>query len=582
MEKNELNIFFQALVKAFHNIENQHEFPIYFYNAVKKGENVVSQSQLVESKVFSDDWLNQINALLPSIVKITQTIKSSLKRKDEVVIVEKAKRTDSKSIRHLAINTQLIREVKKGNVIPKKVLTHKAEIKIATYENRFIKSLILKLIRYVRDRKNLISSNVDALKTTNLVMDSKFPFEREDFEIKIDLKRKENITRLKVRKSNLALLEQVENLERQLGALESSEFMQLLRNDREFVPPIIRTTIITKNPDFRNAYNLWVYLDKNPDLTFEMDTHTRQKRFTDQYRKHLTQNLFHLLTTTLYHDKTFKADDYRQYTKGRRVRYRPVLKRMVNLDLKQERRRVRVESNLINEYYLQESKKIFDNLIEEFTSEGDSKVVSTRRAITEMLEVTNAIYKSYFDLTDLDVIFKPGNSKEQLKDSLDKYRLVRMVREVKERDLKKTMDAELRWLKLIKRHYSQLERSEQEKAKIITSQRLLADLEKFNEYKIEKQTETLDVKKTYLEKHRQEMTRFRNAEKQRFEKRVAKHKEDQRKKLQKERERIKKQKQALLKREREKRRKEKQILKEKERQQKALVKEQYKKRLENL
>lgn len=65
----------------------------------------------------------------------------------EVVAMEKAKKVDSESIRHLASHTQYIRDINEQNeVIPSKILSTYAEDNIGIYENRFIKSLINRVI----------------------------------------------------------------------------------------------------------------------------------------------------------------------------------------------------------------------------------------------------------------------------------------------------------------------------------------------------------------------------------------------------------------------------------------------------
>ncbi|MCK9236176.1 MAG: DUF2357 domain-containing protein [Acholeplasmataceae bacterium] len=582
MENKQLNLFFQDLIKSFSSIEKSHDYPIYFYNELKKGQHQVTQGQITEAKIFEEDWADQIQTTMSSIVKITSQIKTALRRKEEVTIVEKAKKTDSRSIRHLVQNTQLIREVKDGNVIPKKVLINKAEVKINTYENIFIKSLVLKLMRYLKERRLIVQENIDALKTTNLVISSQFPFAEENIEVQIDVKRMEKVTRIKIKEQNEKLLNRITYLERQLMQIEQGEFMQILRDEKEVISPIMRTQVITKNPDFRKCYDLWVYLDQFPNLAYEVDSISRNKRFTEQYRKHLTQNLFHLITATLYHDKTFKQVDYRSYTQGKRSRYRPVLRRTVDLDLHYENKRLKAEETSINEFYLQESKKIFSDLIDQQLDEGYSEMVSMRHAMTLMTDITNALFKSYFEIDDPEFVTKMEGPEADLKDSLDKYRFVKMIREVKEKSLKEAMDVEERWLRRVSRQYDDLQSLNEESIARILGQRMLAEVEDLYEYQRTEFDKTLEVKEHYQKQHKERMEAFRKAEKERFNKRLASMYDTQKKRLEREKERVKTERQTFLERERAKRLKEKEQILKDEKKQKALIKDQFDKRIKNL
>ena len=58
----------------------------------------------------------------------------------------KEQKVDSQSIKHLSVNSAIIKDVTEdGDVVPHKILTPYSEEDIAIYENRFIKSLIEKL-----------------------------------------------------------------------------------------------------------------------------------------------------------------------------------------------------------------------------------------------------------------------------------------------------------------------------------------------------------------------------------------------------------------------------------------------------
>ncbi|MCK7485962.1 MAG: DUF2357 domain-containing protein [Bacillus subtilis] len=71
----------------------------------------------------------------------------------QILPVERAKKIDSDTIRHLASHTENIKSVGRGGeVIPSKVMTSYSEGDIGTYENRFIKTLVDKLYLFIEKR----------------------------------------------------------------------------------------------------------------------------------------------------------------------------------------------------------------------------------------------------------------------------------------------------------------------------------------------------------------------------------------------------------------------------------------------
>ena len=115
------------LNKVWLDLEKQNEFPELFYNALLSGESEVYQKNISETKSFHEDWIETIESFFPSLNRITKDPKSGLKYLQQVEAIEKAKKVNSDSIRHLAAHTHMIKEVKDGNVIPSKILTTQAE-----------------------------------------------------------------------------------------------------------------------------------------------------------------------------------------------------------------------------------------------------------------------------------------------------------------------------------------------------------------------------------------------------------------------------------------------------------------------
>ncbi len=160
-KKLDAKVFIDKALDNAYKITYDKSFPNLFFDAINKG--LVNKSQLLklEYKRFNEDWLSNIEIFFPSLLKITKDLKSSLKYEEEILPIEKTRRTNPESIRHLLRNTRYIKDVgEDGHVIPEKVLNTLSDIDYGIYENRFIMTLIDRLYHYLLKRIEVIKNNV--------------------------------------------------------------------------------------------------------------------------------------------------------------------------------------------------------------------------------------------------------------------------------------------------------------------------------------------------------------------------------------------------------------------------------------
>jgi len=179
--------FHQTLNDALYQLEMEEDFPNHFYQALLSGENTIYQKNISEIKTFHEDWIGTIESFFPSLDKITKNSKSGLRYDREIVAIEKAKKTNSESVRHLASHTHLIKEMRDGEVVPKQILITQAEIDLAIYENRFIMTLINRLFKFVLDRYEIVKKNVQSFERKHFNIKSEFKIRESFVEMDIDL-----------------------------------------------------------------------------------------------------------------------------------------------------------------------------------------------------------------------------------------------------------------------------------------------------------------------------------------------------------------------------------------------------------
>ncbi|MDY0075125.1 MAG: DUF2357 domain-containing protein [Acholeplasmataceae bacterium] len=450
---SDLRKFHEQLNQAFYDLEREEEFPNHFYQALLSGENEIYQKSIQESKVFHEDWIETIESYFSSLDKITRDPKSGLKYLQEVVQIEKAKKVNSDSIRHLAANTQLIKEVRGRDVIPKQILTTQAEIEYAIYENRFIKTLVDRLFDFVNRRYDLVKSNVETHNNKYFNLKSTFDIRESKINLEVDLKIQDTIDDDLLAKANHELLTRIQSLLKRVNAIRVSPFMEGLKQAKPIIPPIMKTSIILKNVDYNNCYNLWLYLDKYNLLNFDVDIKEQNLTLDRYYLRNVYQTALTAFTNVYGNQKALE-DHYQYLDVAEYKRKSPkMVKKSLN-ELMTSADPYTMEDNQINQFFLEQNKKILQGRIDEAMEESSSYDVALRKALRDTIAISNALFKDFFELEDdmdREDLFFSRMVKQDLDHELlkakDRARVARIIRETKEVDYNNAIRLEKRMLK---------------------------------------------------------------------------------------------------------------------------------------
>lgn len=452
---SDLRKFHEELNQVFYELEREEEFPNHFYQALLSGENEIYQKSIQESKVFHEDWIETIESYFPSLDKITRDPKSGLKYLQEVVQIEKAKKVNSDSIRHLAANTQLIKEVRNGEVIPKQILTTQAEIEYAIYENRFIKTLVDRLFDFVNRRYDLVKHNVETYQNKFFNLKSNFDMRESNISLEVDLKIKDTVDNDELAKSNHELLSRIQSLLKRVNGIRVSPFMEDLKHAKPIVPPIMKTSIILKNVDYNNCYNLWLYLDKYNMLNFDVDVKEQNLTLDRYYLRNVYQTALTAFTTVYGNQKALE-DHYQYLDVQEYKRKSPKIVKKTLTELMTSPDPYAVEDNQMNQFFLEQNKKLLKERIDQAMEESSNYEIALRKALRDTIAISNALYKDFFDLeedSDREDMFFSRMVKIDLEDELlkakDRARVARVIRETKEVDYNNAIRLEKRMLKHI-------------------------------------------------------------------------------------------------------------------------------------
>lgn len=224
-----------------------------------------------EGNLVSFDWVDIIEEACPYIDIIVRQPKIALIREENTVKIEKSKKITVASIKDLSKHTEYINKVDKKtkSVEPKKILDVRNEETYNIYENRFLYTLIDSLLKFVLEKEELLNNfELSDDKVLEYSAKTVTDFEKIDIELKVtsetlptakvDKKIKDEIKKIKAR---------IKRIKEYISSWQRSEMYKAL--DKAHVsfikPPIKKTNIILKNPNFRIAVKLWEYLLKFED-----------------------------------------------------------------------------------------------------------------------------------------------------------------------------------------------------------------------------------------------------------------------------------------------------------------------------
>ena len=512
----------QKLDYALFNLNNE-DFYKYFENAFLNGDRTLYQKNISEAKTFDDTWIKTVESYFPSLDKITREPKSILRYDEDIVAVERAKKTSAKSVRHLASHTENIRDIDENNyVTPKKVLIEIPEQEYAIYENRFIKTLINRLYLFVKNRYEIIKNNVESFQKDRLSGTANFDFNDTKVELSVDLTITKDLDDKKINEHNYDLLARTEKLNYLITGLKNSQFMKLLKNAPAVHPPIMKTNIIMKNPEFRNAYNLWIFLDKYSILGYDVTIREKDLEFDDGFIDDINHmfatNYAIILGNQLNRLEKYNVPDgYQELIKKKTKIVSQNPKDFVpNPDL------IEMEESHLNEFFLQKYKELLNSGIDketknEFLDEPNDAII--KRNVRQTTDIVNALYDAKFEISEeADILHRLEDTdlEKEYQRSLEQLRYAKIIREVKEVDYNNFFRTERRLLRALSKTNTEMikklieERKYEEKERKIKEIEAKIDaLKKENEER-SKQIDALNDHQTLMKEEKQRLVDERN------------------------------------------------------------------------
>ena len=232
---------------------------------LKNVDSEMDYRSLFQSDLLVFDWVDEMEFACPYIDIIVRNPKLTLIQEKNVVKVERAKRVNVDSVKNLAKNTHYINKIKDDqSVEPKKILEVRNEETFNIYENRFLYTLIDDMARFIRDEEQILNHfELIENKRMEYAATTKAAGEKIHIEVaisseslpnqKIDKKLEEEIKKVKKR---------LKRIKDYISSWYHSPMMKQLEREhvKPIKPPLKKTNITLKNPNFRIAARLWDFI----------------------------------------------------------------------------------------------------------------------------------------------------------------------------------------------------------------------------------------------------------------------------------------------------------------------------------
>lgn len=290
--------------KVERTLENDRYFQ-YLFEIVQAGNNTIHQNNRVLHKVVDERWLTVVEEGLTSIFNIVDKPRRFIATTEEVVPVALARKITADSVRHLSQNTQFITTNAKGDIQPTKVLNVTTEESFDLYENRFVYHLIQRLFAFVDKRTDVIFWSTGDETCNTMCMESKIDDAYEEISYKVEMTVKNRQSFAENDNDNMDLFKRIDRVRRMSRTLRASSFCDIMNGCAKVKSPIQRTNLMMKDPDYRNCYKLWQFIESYDEVGYSIEEQDTALEFDEEYQ---TQMYINLITNYTIFKSLLEAD----------------------------------------------------------------------------------------------------------------------------------------------------------------------------------------------------------------------------------------------------------------------------------
>lgn len=415
--------------KVERTLENDRYFQ-YLFEIVQAGNNTIHQNNRVLHKVVDERWLTVVEEGLTSIFNIVDKPRRFIATTEEVVPVALARKITADSVRHLSQNTQFITTNAKGDIQPTKVLNVTTEESFDLYENRFVYHLIQRLFAFVDKRTDVIFWSTGDETCNTMCMESKIDDAYEEISYKVEMTVKNRQSFAENDNDNMDLFKRIDRVRRMSRTLRASSFCDIMNGCAKVRSPIQRTNLMMKDPDYRNCYKLWQFIESYDEVGYSIEEQDTALEFDEEYQ---TQMYINLITNyTIF--KSLLESDPRKLTEIATKKRRPVKPKFIK----------KIQEKIVDNCDIPdvEVRKVFIEEVTQAQLDAEAKLAKETANREELENSLMQLQESASDLEwQLDALQQQMDELEQKRAQIEEQKNALEAKLVEEKKAKEELQA---------------------------------------------------------------------------------------------------------------------------------------------
>lgn len=415
--------------KVERTLENDRYFQ-YLFEIVQAGNNTIQQKNRVLHKVVDERWLTVVEEGLTSIFNIVDKPRRFIATTEEVVPVALARKITADSVRHLSQNTQFITTNAKGDIQPTKILNVSTEESFDLYENRFVYHLIQRLFAFVDKRTDVIFWSTGDETCNTMSMESKIDDAYEEISYKVEMTVKNRQSFAENDNDNMDLFKRIDRVRRMSRTLRASSFCDIMNGCAKVRSPIQRTNLMMKDPDYRNCYKLWQFIESYDEVGYSIEEQDTALEFDEEYQ---TQMYINLITNyTVF--KSLLESDPRKLTEIASKKRKPIKPKFIK----------KIQEEIVDDYNIPdvEVRKVIIEEVTQAQLDAEAKLAEETANREELENSLAELQQSASDLEwQLDALTQQMEELEQQRAEIEEKKNALEAQIAEERKAKEELQA---------------------------------------------------------------------------------------------------------------------------------------------
>ncbi|MDY4813857.1 MAG: hypothetical protein SO152_08435, partial [Ruminococcus sp.] len=290
-----MNKLYRAYYEMHETLKDDYTFNYYKDGMSRADNGEDNHNGETYSRYIDMDWVEAIEYALPYIQNAVDEMRRTIKTEEEIVNVQKIKKVSPDTVKHLASHANYIAKIDDhGDVVPDKLLNVRREDTFNIYENRMLHTLLNNISRFISSRfAKLKETPEDSIYETHMHRDIDYHGQKIEFSFDF---RDENheVDKFDIDDDieNLSDFARVARIRQITQGILNSQLMQELKGCEEVRSPLTMTNLLKKNPNFKEAVQLWTFLEKYQKPGFVVE----KNEFDGEMSKEIKDEIYGLMS----------------------------------------------------------------------------------------------------------------------------------------------------------------------------------------------------------------------------------------------------------------------------------------------